>query len=111
MTCEGVLMILILLVDVSTLELDDIVCEDSAMVQMLCRVLVGTSSYFEVLRCLMILILLVDASTMELYDTVCKDSAIVQMLCRVLVGITSYFEVLRCLLLMWSERMVVAVGL
>ena len=59
----------------------------------------------------MILILLVDASTLELDDIVYEDSAMVQMLCRVLVETSSYFEVLRCLLLMWSERMVVAVGL
>ena len=57
------------------------------------------------------LILLVDASTLEQDDTVCEDSAMVQMLCRVLVETNSYFGVLKYLLLMWSVKMVVAVGL
>lgn len=52
---EGVLKILILLVGASTLEQDDTVCEDSAMVQMLCRVLVETSSYFGGLKCLLVM--------------------------------------------------------
>ena len=48
---EDVLKTLILLVDASTWEQDDIACEDSVMVLMLCRVLVEISSYSGVLKC------------------------------------------------------------
>ena len=50
---EDVLEILILLVGALTSELDGTVYEGFVMVQMLYKVLVGTSSYFVVQKCLL----------------------------------------------------------